>query len=101
MKTNIVLICVVALTIGCARFKTTQTDYRYDEQGNVSTKIETKASASTFFAGKSALANWKAQQSEKSQGAEVGSVNQEVTDVGNQIAIIAESVTKGVVSGMK
>jgi hypothetical protein len=81
MKTLFLLSTLLALTVGCARFSTVQTDVRYEE-GKPATTITTKASAYTFFQSKSELANWKAQQSEGEQGAEVGSLTQESdTDV--------------------
>jgi hypothetical protein len=47
------------------------------------------------------LSNWKAQQTEGEQGAEVGQLDTEVTDAGAQLSIILEAVAKGVVEGMK
>jgi hypothetical protein len=69
------MICALAL-VGCARFKTTQIDERRNPDGE-STKIETHVSASTLFTSRSQLANFKASQTEKSQGASVGSLTQE------------------------
>ena len=66
---------VALLSVGCARFSTKQTDVRNGE----TTTITTKAQAWTLFQAKSELANWKAQQSEGEQGAEVGSLNQEAS----------------------
>ena len=64
---------------GCiARFTTTQQDERTtDPWGNPRTTITTKATAWTWGDSKSALANFKATQTEKSQGASVGSLTQE------------------------
>ena len=99
--TRVLLVSVLALS-GCAQFSTKQTDVRYDlETGKPATTITTKATATTFFAGKSALSNWKAQQTEGEQGAEVGQLDTEVTDAGAQLSIILEAVAKGVVEGMK
>ncbi len=70
-------LCVAALLLcGCARFSTTQTDLRY-ENGKPSTAITTRATAYTLFSSRSDLARWKATQSEKSQGAEVGGLSQQ------------------------
>lgn len=74
MKTTI-LLSLIALC-GCARFSTTQTDISY-EAGLPSRSITTEASATTFAASKSALANWKASQTDKTQGASVAQLNQE------------------------
>lgn len=69
-------ILLVALTCcGCAHFVTTQKDIRYDENGQKN-EITTKASAFTFWDSESALANFKATQTEKTQSATVGSLNQ-------------------------
>lgn len=75
---------LVCLTVGCARFSTTQKDVRYDENGKKTTEVSTKAQAYTLFQGKSALAQWKASQTEGEQGAEVGGLNQS-TDAGTNI----------------
>ena len=72
---------------GCARFGTVQTDSRYDEKGNLSTKITTRASSFTFFESQSQLANWKARQSEATQSAEVGSLTQSASGT-NSVAIL-------------
>lgn len=72
MKRMTLLMVVLGLS-GCARFSTTQTEQRSGE----TTTITTKAQAWTFLQAKSSLANWKAQQSEGDQGAEVGSLTQE------------------------
>jgi len=102
MKKVLVISVGLLFLNSCARFSTKQTDVRYDlETGKPSTSITTKASAVTFFAGKSALSNWKAQQTEGEQGAEVGQLDTEVTEAGTQLSVILEAVAKGVVEGMK
>jgi len=98
LPTLIVILCAA----GCARFNTTQTDIRYDpDTGRPATAVTTKATATTFWAGKAALSNWKATQSEGEQGAEVGQLDTEVTDAGYQLSVVLEAVVKGVVEGMK
>lgn len=77
MRTAICILCALALA-GCARFKTTQIDERKAPDGQV-TKISTVVSASTLFTSKSQLANFKASQTEKQQGASVGSLTQETS----------------------
>ena len=101
MKSLLTIVTLLALSTGCARFSTTQTDIRYDDQGKPATAITTKAAASTFFAGKSTLANWKATQEAESQSAEVGQLDSEVAGVGDQLSVIIQSVTEGVVKGMQ
>jgi hypothetical protein len=73
MKNTLAIIAIALLSVGCARFSTTQTEVRNGE----TTTITTKAQAWTFIQSKSSLANWKATQSEGNQGAEVGSLEQE------------------------
>lgn len=76
------LFLVLAFTslfaVGCASFSTTQTDLSY-EDGKPQRQITTRASASTFFTSKSQLANFKATQTDKTQGASVGSLTQEAS----------------------
>lgn len=91
MKMAIVL-CALAMS-GCARFSTTQTDTRNETE----TTITTKASAWTFFDSKSALATWKATQSEKSQGASVGGLSQESS--GTNAVNLIEAVARGAIKG--
>jgi len=62
---------------GCASFTTTQTDERINEKTGEKTKVTTKAKATTFFDSKSSLGNFKANQTEKTQGASVGTISQE------------------------
>lgn len=66
----------LVLLTGCAQFTTTQTDLSY-EKGQPQRQITTRATARTFFESKSALANFKATQTDKTQSANVGSLNQE------------------------
>lgn len=68
---------IAALAIaGCARFKTTQIDERKAPDGQI-TKVSTIVSASTLFTSRSQLANFRASQTERQQGASVGSLSQE------------------------
>lgn len=80
MKRSLLLLTptlALALT-GCARFTTVQTDKSHVGTDNKPIReITTTAKATTFFASKSALANWKAAQTDKTQGASVGSLSQE------------------------
>jgi len=83
MKT-IALLAVVALC-GCAHFTTKQTDVRNGE----TTTITTKVTGWTFFDSKSQLANFKASQTEKTQGASVGSLTQESSGTNTVAALNA------------
>jgi hypothetical protein len=68
---------MVFLFGGCSTFRTTQEDSRTNEKTGETTTVKTSVSSTTFFDSRSALANFKATQTEKSQGAAVGSLNQE------------------------
>lgn len=85
------------LIAGCARFSTTQIDERTNEKTGEKTKITTRAASSTFFDSRSSLAKWKAAQTEKSQGAEVGGLSQESS--GTNAVNLIEAVAKGAVEG--
>jgi hypothetical protein len=75
----LVLLFVAGFASGCARFVTVQTDASY-ENGKIVRQITTRASAHTLFEGKSALAQFQATQTDKTQSAKVGSLNQESTN---------------------
>ena len=70
MKRMIVLTASAGLVLaaGCARFSTTQQDQSYDDEGKPIRAVSTRATASTFFAGRSALESWKSSQTDKTQG---------------------------------
>lgn len=87
MKSLLVLAVALAVSpIGCARFSTTQTDLSH-ENGQPARKITTKAKAWTFGTSKSALANFKATQTDKTQGASVGTLTQESSGT-NAVAVV-------------
>jgi hypothetical protein len=86
-------ISLALLLCGCARFSTKQTDERTNEQTGEKTKVTTKASATTFAASKSALAQWKASQTDKQQGAEVGSLEQE-SDASKLLDAVVQAAVK-------
>ena len=90
-KTTIIIACL--LLVGCARFTTTQRDTSY-ESDKIVRKITTKASAHTFFEAKSQLASWKATQTDKTQGATVGTLSQEATTTNlvNQLTAVLEII---------
>lgn len=99
MKSEIVLaLCSAALlvAVGCSHFSTKQTDISTtDENGTTTRTITTTASANTFFDGRSSLASFKATQTDKTQGASVGSLSQETsgTNAVNVLKIIVEGAT--------
>lgn len=96
MKTNLpLLLSLITILSGCAHFQTTQTDERIDAKTQEKTKITTQASSWTFFDSKSNLAKWKATQSEKSQGAEVGGLAQETT--GTNATTIVSAVVEAAI----
>lgn len=73
MKT-LLLIPLIALT-GCASFTTKQKESRNETEGTV--EISTTVKARTLWESKSQLSNFKASQTEKTQGASVGTLSQE------------------------
>jgi len=88
--------------IGCARFKTIQTDTSY-EQGIKARTITTKASSTTFFDSKSALTAFKASQTDKSQSASVGTLNQEAsgTNAVDLVSRVSAAVVGAAISAAK
>lgn len=75
----ILLAMMVLFSAGCSTFTTDQTDERINQKTGDKTTIRTRVKARTFWESKSALTNFKASQTERAQGATVGSLNQEVT----------------------
>lgn len=90
-------IAMLALA-GCSSFSTLQTDTRTNETTGETTTVTTRARSYTFFDSKSSLAKWKAAQTEKSQGAEVGGLTQDSS--GTNVAKLVESIASGVVQGL-
>lgn len=76
MKKIITLAIVAVACAGCARFTTTQKDIRY-EAGKPGAEITTKVSAWTLFSSKSRLTDFTAKQSEATQAAQVGQLEQQ------------------------
>jgi hypothetical protein len=70
------VIGLLVLSSGCARFQTKQTDISYDTNNVPTRTITTKVSAYTFFESESKLSQFKATQTDKSQSASVGSLDQ-------------------------
>ncbi len=84
---------LLALT-GCARFTTTQTDMSY-EDGQPARQITTKATAWTFGTAKSSLAQFKATQTDKTQGASVGALAQE-SSATNAVSLFEKGIEAAV-----
>lgn len=84
------LVILLPLLMGCARFSTRQSEIRDDTK----TTIITKASSWTFFDSKSSLSKWKAIQSEKSQSASVGGLEQSAVAT-NLVTITGNAVELG------
>lgn len=99
MKTKITVALIALALVGCARFSTKQTDMSYDESGKPQRSVTTRASAYTVFSANSKLAQWKASQTDKTQGATVGGLEQSSTGtnavlVMDRIARIVEALPK-------
>lgn len=74
----ILVVLLVQVVGGCARFSTKQTDISTtNPYGEPERKITTKATSYTLFSSKSDLANFKATQTDKSQSASVGTLSQQ------------------------
>lgn len=93
---KMLMLCSMLAITGCSSFSTTQTDVSYDK-GLPLRSVTTKAKARTFFDAKSALTNFKASQTDKTQSAFVGGLNQEATGT-NAIGLV-EAVSAGATKG--
>jgi len=99
MKKFLLTIPILVLA-SCARFSTTQHDYSYSGTNSLPVrKITTKVTATTFLDASSDLSKFKASQTDKTQGASVGGLNQSSTST--NIAAIMGAMAEGVVKGMK
>lgn len=98
MKRNLIAVCAVLLLAGCASFSTTQKDISY-EQGQKVREITTTAKARTLIESKSALAQFQATQTDKTQSAKVGSLSQESAVSTNMVGAV-EAITRGIVEGV-
>lgn len=89
-----------SLLSGCSTFTTTQSDASFDPTtGQPVRQVTTEAKARTLWDSKSALANFKATQTDKSQSASVGSLNQEAS--ATNVVGLVESIARGVAAGLK
>lgn len=94
------LLAAVCLAVGCAHFKTRQVNNTYDPKtGNLLTKTTTTAGASTVFDANSTLAKFHAMQSDKTQAATVGGLDQASTSAGVVAIINAAATAAGALSG--
>lgn len=98
MKSFAIGFCSYAVLLmfsGCAQFNTAQTDESY-EQGQLVRKVTTRASAYTLIESKSSLANFKATQTDKTQSASVGSLDQQsnATNSVNDAAVFLGTLIK-------
>lgn len=85
----------ILLLSGCAQFRTIQTDVSYDNKGSPQRTITTRVSAATFLDAKSALTSFKANQTDKTQAANVGSLSQESqssTNLANNLKAVGELI---------
>jgi hypothetical protein len=93
----VLLLTIPPLVIGatgCASFRTEQTD---ESTIDGQRKITTITKARTFFDSKSALAQLKASQTDKTQSLGVGSLAQEAS--GSNSVALADIVVKAAVQG--
>ena len=86
MKKNLSLVASLCLVAGCSTFSTKQVDTSY-ESGEPIRTITTTVAAKTLFDSKSALTSFKASQTDKTQGANVGSLVQESSST-NSVAVL-------------
>lgn len=99
MKTiQLALILALTFLVGCARFKSHQTDLSYEKGLPVRT-ITTKTKSATLFSGKSELTKYKALTTDKTQSLGIGSLNQEATN--NLQIIIGAAVSAAVNAATK
>jgi len=79
MKTKIAVALMALALVGCARFSTKQTDLSFDETGKPQRQVTTKAASYTLFSSNSKLATFSANQTDHSQKATVGGLEQAST----------------------
>lgn len=72
MKATVFAILGATILTGCSVFTTSQKDIRYGDK----TKVITRTTSWTLFTSKSDLANFRVTQTEKTQSAQVGTLNQ-------------------------
>ena len=95
MKPPLIVLCLGMA--GCSTFSTTQVDERIDAKTGEKTTVTTKAASTTFFDSHSALSQFRAIQTEKSQQATVGSLNQDTS--GTNVTKLIEIIVRGMMEG--
>ena len=101
MKTLTPLALAAGLCLaGCARFTTTQTDLSYDDTGKPQRQVTTTVKATAFFAASSDLAKFKALQTDKTQSAAVGALNQR-SDATNVVDLVERAIGAAVTASIK
>ncbi len=103
MKKSILIATFALVITGCANFSTKQYDISYDPTtGKPIRKISTKASSTALWEADSNLTKWKASQTDKSQGAEVGGLgnSSEATNAVNAIRAVFEGIAAGAVKSV-
>lgn len=80
MKNFLLFLFLILISSGCARFGTYQVDNSYDKDtGKLVRSLRTRVGAQTFWDAKSELSKFSAAQTDKNQGAKVGSLNNSST----------------------
>lgn len=72
MKTWCIVLLIAPIITGCSVFTTVQKDIRKGDE----TAIITRTTSWTLFTSRSDLANFRVTQTEKTQNAQVGALNQ-------------------------
>lgn len=100
------IVAVVIYLTGCARFSTVQTDYSYAPNTNTTgaasapvRKITTRVTAVTFLDSTSDLSKFKASQTDKTQGASVGSLSQGANS--SNLVNVATAVVSAAINAAK
>lgn len=106
MKKLLLVSAISVLAVGCSTFKTVQTDVSYEAFSDgtkiatyPSRSVTTKVTAKTLWDSQSALANFKASQTDKTQGASVGSLSQ--ASSGTNAINVIEAAFRGFAQGVK
>lgn len=79
MKQLLLLSLLVILNLGCSHFVTNQKEELLDSTGKVTKLTTTHVSATTMFDSQSTLSKFHAIQSDKTQSATVGALDQSST----------------------
>lgn len=87
---SLLSLSALILNVGCAHYETIQTDKSIKDEYGIETRtITTEVKASTLFDSNSKLANFKANQTDKTQSTSVGSLDQTTTST-NGVAALKE-----------